>query len=307
MTKIIIIAGPTASGKTNFGIKLAKKLQGEVINADSMQVYAENPIISGQPTMEERQNVPHHLFGYVNGNEDYTVAKWIEDAVSKINNIKKLPILVGGTGFYLKHLMFGLSAIPDTSKEIRQQAHDLLDNMGNTAFHQLLMQMDLESASNINPNNTKRVLRAYEVFKSTGKPIHHWQKQNISYFPQSSFQLIVLLPPREIIYNHCNQRFLDMLDRGAIEEVKYLLKQNYNPISGVMKSHGIPELSKYLAGEWNLNEAIQKSQQMVRNYAKRQITWFKHQFKFLEVEPYFIENPEEEFDKALDLCKKFIK
>lgn len=306
MTKIIIVAGPTASGKTNFGIKLALELGGEVINADSMQVYAENPIISAQPTFLERQNIPHHLFGYVKGEEDYTIARWIEDAVDKINNIQ-IPILVGGTGFYLKHLMSGLSAIPDVPKEIRQQARDLLSEIGNIEFHNLLVQMDSQSASQIDPNNAKRVLRAYEVLKTTNKPIHYWQNQNISYFPISSFQLIILLPSREIIYEHCNKRFLEMLDKGAIEEVKHLLRQNYNPLSGVMKSHGVPELIKYLSGEWSLEQSIEKSQQVVRNYAKRQITWFKHQFNHPEIRPYFVTDPEQEFSQVLKSCREFIE
>lgn len=304
--KIIIVAGPTASGKTSFSIKLAQKLQGEVINADSLQIYSENPILSAQPTITEKQSIHHHLFGYVKGNEEYTIARWINDSYNKINDIDKLPVLVGGTGFYLKHLMFGLSAIPNIPEEIREQARLLLKEIGNIAFHKILMQLDPSSASIIEPNNAKRVLRAYEVFKATGKHIHHWQKHNIKYFPLSSFKLIILQPDREILYNNCNQRLLDMIELGAIEEVKYLLKQNYNSITGIMKTHGIPELKRYLSGEWSLEQAIEKSQQVVRNYAKRQTTWFKHQFNHPELEPYFVQQPTQEFDEVLQSCRDFL-
>lgn len=307
MNKIIIVTGPTASGKTNFGIKLAQRLGGEVINADSMQVYSENPIISAQPSLSERQNIPHHLFGYVKGNEEYTIARWIEESVSKIKSINGLPILVGGTGFYLKHLIFGLSNIPETPNEIRNQARNLLGELGNFEFHQLLMQCDKESALKIDPNNSKKVLRAYEVLKNTGKPIHYWQNYSAGNFPVSSFLLISLIPPREILYENCNKRFVEMLGSGAIDEVRYLMKQKYNPLCGVMKSHGVPELVKYLNGEWSIEQATDKSQQVVRNYAKRQITWLKHQFNSSELKQIAIEDPKNDFDNVLKLCKNFTK
>ncbi len=304
--KIIIIAGPTASGKTSFAVNLAKAVDGEIINADSLQVYQENPIISAQPTQLEKQNIPHHLFGYVKGSEEYNIFRWIDDACKTIKNLNKTPIIVGGTGLYLKHLIFGLSPIPDIAKEIRQEVMKLLDKIGGDEFYKLLVQIDPEAAARSDPNNVKRNLRAYEVIKSTGKSILFWQKHNISYFPISSFKLIILDPDRENLYKKCNQRLLDMIKAGALEEVKYLMKKNYNPITGVMKSHGVPELSKYIIGEWSLEQAIEKSQQVVRNYAKRQTTWFKHQFKHKELMPYFVKNPEDEFLKVLDLCKSFI-
>lgn len=288
--KIIIITGPTASGKTGFAVKLAQEIDGEIINADSLQVYTENPIISAQPTSLEKQNIPHHLFGYVKGDEEYNVARWIKDACKCIKSLKKTPIIVGGTGFYLKHLIFGLSSIPDIPNGIRDQAMELLDKLGNNKFHKALSELDPEAAAKIDPNNAKRALRAYEVIKFTGKSILDWQKENIRYFPISNFQMKILQPNREALYKKCNQRFLDMLDLGVLEEAKHLIAQNYNPISGVMKSHGVPELSKYLSGEWSLEEAIEKSQQVTRNYAKRQTTWFKHQFNHPELEVEFIKN-----------------
>lgn len=288
--KIIIITGPTASGKTSFAIKLAQEIDGEIINADSLQVYIENPIISAQPTAIEKQNIPHHLFGYVKGDEEYNVARWIKDACNCIKSLNKTPIIVGGTGLYLKHLIFGLSSIPDIPNEVKSQATELLDKLGSDGFHKSLSELDPEIAAKIDPNNAKRALRAYEVIKFTGKSILDWQKENISYFPISNFQMKILEPNREALYKNCNQRFLDMLELRVLEEVKHLMAQNYNPISGVMKSHGVPELSKYLSGEWSLEQAIEKSQQVTRNYAKRQTTWFKHQFKHPELEVEFIKN-----------------
>ncbi|MCT4635012.1 MAG: tRNA (adenosine(37)-N6)-dimethylallyltransferase MiaA [Rickettsiales bacterium] len=286
--KIIIITGPTASGKTSFAVKLAREIDGEIINADSLQVYKENPIISAQPTELEKQNIPHHLFGYVMGDEEYNVARWIKDACECIKSLKKTPIIVGGTGLYLKHLIFGLSSIPNIPDETRSQAMELLNKLGNDNFHKALSELDPEAAAKINPNNVKRSLRSYEVIKFTGKSILQWQKENISYFPISSFKVKILEPNREDLYKKCNQRFLNMLELGVIEEVRYLMAQNYNPICGIMKSHGVPELSKYLLKEWSLEEAIAKSQQVTRNYAKRQTTWFKHQFKHPELDVEFI-------------------
>lgn len=305
--KIIIVAGPTASGKTSFSIKLAKSLDGEIINADSLQVYSEIPILSAQPNMKERENIPHHLFSYITGNEEYNVSKWIEDASKTINNIKKLPILVGGTGLYLKHLVFGISSIPEINEDIRNQARELLSKIGNLDFHQILKEIDPEAAAKIDINNSKRALRAFEVMKSTGKSIHYWQKQNISYFPLSSFKLIILIPDREILYKNCNKRFLEMLENGALEEVKKLIAKGYNPYNTVLKSHGTPELSKYLSGEWSIEQATERSQQVVRNYAKRQITWFKHQFNHPDLDISFVKDSSQEFDDVLKSCIEFLK
>lgn len=289
MKKIIVIAGPTASGKTSLAIRLAQEIDGEIINADSLQVYQENPIISAQPTLTEQQNIPHHLFGYVKGDEEYTVARWIKDAINKIENIKKTPIIVGGTGFYLKHLIFGLSAIPEIPSEVRLQARQLHNEIGNGEFYKLLQKIDPVAALKLDLNDAKRVLRAYEVIQATGKPINYWQENNIEYFPISSFSLTILQPDRELLYKNCNQRFLKMLEMGAMEEVKHLMKQGYNLEVGVMKSHGVPELIRYLSGELELSQAIEKAQQVVRNYAKRQITWFKHQFNNPELDKRFID------------------
>lgn len=305
--KIIIIAGPTASGKTSFAINLAKEIDGIVINADSLQVYKENPIISAQPTAKERQDVPHFLFGYVMGDEKYDIARWIKNVCEIIAHSDKPIILVGGTGFYLKHLIFGLSSIPEIPDEDRDNFRTLAKEVGAINFHKLLKEVDPVSADKIEPNNIKKVLRAYEVLKITGYPLDYWQKNNLKYFPLSSFKMIILQPDREILYRNCNQRFLDMLGVGVLQEVKFLIDQNYNLETGIMKSHGVPELRNYLAGDWSLNQATEKSQQVVRNYAKRQTTWFKHQFNHPDLLSYVAENPNEEFCEILEQCKLFLR
>ena len=281
MKKITIIAGPTASGKTAYAIEMAKKINGEIINADSLQIYKENPIISAQPNIQEQQNIPHHLFGYVNGDEEYTIARWISDVKQKIEAIER-PIIVGGTGFYIKHLIFGLSPIPDIPEEIRSDARNLLQELGNQKFFKLLQEFD--PTVNLEINNTHRILRAYEVIKATGKNLSYWQANSIAYFPMDSFKLIILNPPREQLYQSCNQRFLGMIENGVIDEVKDMLSLGYTPMKGVMKSHGVPELIKFLSGEWTLDQAVGRAQQVTRNYAKRQTTWFKHQFESMELE-----------------------
>lgn len=305
--KIIIIAGPTASGKTSFAVNLAKEIDAIVINADSLQVYKENPIISAQPTAKERQDIPHFLFGYVMGDEKYDIARWIKDVCEIITHSNKPIILVGGTGFYLKHLIFGLSSIPEIPNEDRDNFRILAKEVGAINFHQLLKEVDPVSADKIEPNNIKKVLRAYEVLKVTGHPLSYWQKNNIKYFPLSSFKMIILQPDREILYHNCNQRFLDMLEMGVLEEVKFLIDQDYNLETGVMKSHGVPELRGYLDGDWSLDQSIDKSQQVVRNYAKRQTTWFKHQFNHPDLLSYVLNNPKEEFFEVLEQCKLFLR
>ena len=284
LEKILIVAGPTASGKTGLAINLAKKYGAEIINADSLQVYKENPIISAQPSLAERQNIKHHLMGYISGSEEYNISRWLSDCIKIINNSEKPLIIVGGTGFFLKHLVFGMSQIPEVPNQIREEVRTLYAKIGPLEFYNKLRELDLLSAEKLAPNNGHRTMRAYEVILATGKSLNYWQKKNESFFPIERFKMIIIEPPREQLYSNCNKRFLEMLDNGVIEEVKFLLKQNFNPNTGIMKSHGVPELSKYISGEWSLEQSIEKAQRAVRNYAKRKTTWFKHQFNHPELE-----------------------
>jgi tRNA dimethylallyltransferase len=289
--QIIIVAGPTASGKTGFAIKLASEIGAEIINVDSLQVYKENPIISAQPTKEEQQGIKHHLLGYVNGDEIYNIHRWINDSRLIIDNAKKPIIIVGGTGFFIKHLMFGFCDVPEINDEVRLDVRNLFKELGAEAFYKKLQELDPEGALKLDYNNSHRTMRALEVIKATGKPLSYWQKNNMTYYyPLDRFKMYVLSPPRDLLYRNINQRFIDMLNNGVLDEVSYILKQNFNPDTGIMKSHGIPELAKYINGEWSLEYATEKSQQVVRNYAKRQTTWFKHQFHHPELDLKFLYN-----------------
>ena len=301
--EIFIVAGPTASGKTSLAIKLAKKFSREVINADSLQVYKENKILSAQPSVEEQDGVTHHLFGYVNGDQEYNIAKWLEDVVPKINSIDKGSVLVGGTGFYLKHLVFGLSSMPDIPIEIRQETRQLFEELGPIDFYKILKNVDPLAASKIDKNNGHKTMRAYEVIKATNKSILEWQQENKTYFPINSFKLIILLPDRKKLYENCNQRFLNMLDQGAIYEVRHLMSKVYSASSGVMKSHGVPELIDYLLGNCSLESSIERSQQVVRNYAKRQITWFKHQFNHIDLKHCFVTDAEGQANEIIEFLE----
>lgn len=278
LKKILIIAGPTASGKTGLAIKLAKKYGAEIINADSLQIYKENPIISAQPSLAERENIKHHLLGYISGREEYNISHWLSDTVKIIKNSKVPLIIVGGTGFFIKHLIFGMSHVPEIPNEIRTEVRNLYNKIGSLEFYQKLKELDPYSAEKISPNNGHKTMRAYEVIVATGKNLNYWQQQKEIFFPIELFKMIILSPQRETLYSNCNTRFLEMLENDVLSEVKSLIDQNFNAESAIMKSHGVPELSKYIKGEWTLEKAIERSQQVVRNYAKRQTTWFKHQF-----------------------------
>lgn len=281
--KINIICGTTACGKTKYAVELAQKINGEVINADSMQVYFELPILTAQPTREEKQDIAHHLYGYASCASNISVAQWLLLACDKIQEVLakgKTPILVGGTGMYIKSLVYGIAAIPSIPEEIKQKVRDLINNSGEELY-ELLFQQDPLTAQQLKPGDKQRVGRALEVIMATNKPLAEWQKQKPQLlYPRSDFHLLLLTRPRAFIYENINQRFLDMLDMGALAEVQNVW-QKYGDIN-YPKAHGLPELIKYLKGEMSMDEAIAKSQQNVRNYAKRQTTWFNHQLDFDE-------------------------
>lgn len=293
MKQIIIVAGPTASGKTKLAIDIAEKIGASVINADSLQVYKENPIISAQPSLNERRGIDHFLFGYISGIEDYQIARWLRDVKKIIEESKNSLVIVGGTGFYIKHLLYGLAEIPEIPFAARNMAREMQVAMGNQKFHKLLEELDPEAAKIIDPNSYKRVLRAYEVVKYTGKSILTWQLDSKNFAMNlDNIKMVVIAPERESLYKLINERFINMLNNGAIDEVKNIINLNCNPLQGIMKSHGVPEIISYLKGEITLQEATQKAQQAVRNYAKRQTTWFKHQFNDEKLRKIVISAPD---------------
>ena len=282
MNKVIVVCGPTASGKTQFAHLLAKKNNGEIVNADSMQLYKSLPIITSSPSPKLRNELPYHLYNFLDINWEYSVAKYAQMAAEKIKEIstrRKLPILVGGSGMYINSLIKGFSHIPDIEPEVRAQVRSLRQSLGPNEFFELLKQSDPEIAKVLNIQDSQRVARAYEVFLQTGKSILYYQKSNIKLLEGFSFKVILLLPNRQFLYSMCNNRLEQMFKNGAIEEVKSLLNERGNINSSAMKSLGVKEIISYLEKRISKDEALEVATTRTRQYAKRQITWFKNQLQ----------------------------
>lgn len=305
MKPIVIICGSTASGKSAVATLLAKEFPAVIINCDSMQVYKEIPIITAQPTEEEQAGIPHKLYGYLSATERCTAGRWVHHAkeeIDKAHHANLLPIIVGGTGFYIRTLMQGIAPIPDTSTEMRKKIAELFETLGKEAFVKLLQELDPQTASQIDLANTQRVIRAMEVFEETGVPLSEWQQKphQIFYQPEQ-FQCFFLKPDRQKTYDKCDARFLHMLENGAIEEIKALDEMNLDPTLPAVQAHGIPDIMGYLHGSLSEEDMIRLGQQDVRRYVKRQITWFSHQLD--EAEQIEYETVEEAAKKILPMLK----
>ncbi|WP_419235475.1 tRNA (adenosine(37)-N6)-dimethylallyltransferase MiaA [Rickettsia endosymbiont of Nabis limbatus] len=280
---IIILCGPTASGKSYLGHAFAKACDGEIINIDSMQVYKEIPIITASPPENYKSEIPYHLYNFLPITEDFSVVKYLKLASEKINQIaasEKLPILVGGTGLYINSLVFGYNNIPDISDDLRQQVRKLHNEIGNIELHNRLTKLDTIASSRINQSDTQRLIRAYEVVLQTGKSIFFFQtlpkEQILSEF---NFKIIFLNPERKFLYKTIDERLANIFKDGAIDEVA-LIKKQFNSENYLnLKAVGIKEILAYLENKLTLNEALTLAQTRTRRYAKRQITWFKHQIK----------------------------
>ncbi len=275
---VFVIAGPTAAGKSKFSLDLAKKLNGIIINSDSMQVYKNLSILTARPTKEEMNNVEHSLYGYVDGGKRYNVEKWCKDASKVIEESfekNTTPILVGGTGLYINTLINGIINIPSIPEEIKIESEKILTKFGKDFLINQIKNIDPDSLNEININDNVRLRRIWEVFETTGKKFSEWKlNENKSFIKNYNFKLILFLPDRKKNYEIVNSRFIKMINRGAIEEVKNLLGENLNESLPVMRAHGVPEIKKYLENETTLEECIVKGQQVTRNYVKRQHTWW---------------------------------
>jgi tRNA dimethylallyltransferase len=281
--RIIIIAGATASGKSALAISLAQKLGGVIINADSQQMYCELRVLTARPTPEEEALVPHRLYGTLPACENCSAGKWLTFAKMEIDWAHaqgRTPIVVGGTGLYLKALMQGIADIPDIDASVRSQAVSDYASMGKDAFAERLKLVDAEFFQRLNMYDKQRLVRAYEVWLGTGKSLSWWQRQSVTPpYAKESFEVTVVNITREEIYRRCDARFLKMVEEGAVEEVRQLLALNLPPELPAMKSVGVKELSTYIRAEISLEMAIKKAQQATRNYAKRQLTWLRTQLK----------------------------
>ena len=275
-SKIILISGPTASGKSNFAIKLAKKISGEIINADSMQVYKELKILSARPDPKDYQKIKHHLYGFHNVRNNFSTGDWLKFAIKKINEIrkrKKIPIFVGGTGLYFKALTEGLVRIPNIPIRYRNKIRTLHENLGQKKFYQKLLKLDPSSKNKINSTDTQRSIRAYEVKSFTKKSLHDWFKNTKSLFTEDNFFKIYIDYPRQDLIDRINKRSEKMIKLGAIKEVKKFIKLKVRKDKSVNKAIGINEIKEYLNLEKELEETIEKISIKTRQYAKRQSTW----------------------------------
>lgn len=274
----IILAGPTASGKTALALQLAAQKNGVIINADSMQVYAGIPILTAAPTEAEKAQAPHRLFGYLDPAIPCSVGIWLEAArIAAYETWQegRIPIFVGGTGMYIRALMQGISPIPD----IAESAREKFRAMSTDAAYAWLQQHDPAMATKLEAGDTQRIQRACEVLHHTGKSLLHWQAiPPQPPMPEAQFMLYSLTLDRDLLYSRCNQRLEHMLAQGALEELQTLLDRNLPPDLPAMHAVGVPELARYLRGEWPLEQALEKAQQATRNYAKRQLTWLRNQF-----------------------------
>lgn len=280
-----IIAGPTASGKSAFAISKAENLNGVIINCDSMQIYDALPILTARPSAAEQATAPHKLFAFLHPATHYSAAMWRDDAVIEIQKAfdkGQTPILCGGTGFYLNALMKGLSPIPEIPAEARDKAVRLQRDVGNPQFHALLAEKDPETAAKLDPMNTQRLVRAWEVLDHTGEGLAAWQGKPVTTAPDDwQFHVTAILPDRDHLYNKINNRLDEMVDEGCLDEVKELAAMIENgdvPDDAlIVKAHGFRPFRHYLNGEWTLEQALDHTKTEIRQYAKRQMTWLRHQ------------------------------
>jgi tRNA dimethylallyltransferase len=277
---VIVIGGPTASGKSWLAGTLARELKGDVINADSMQVYAELPVLTAQPDAALRAAVPHHLYGVMSAREICSAARWAQLAWAAIDTVReqgRRPIVVGGTGLYLRALIQGLSPVPEIPAEIREASRALLKQLGPEAFYARLAGRDPAAAARLRPSDPQRLARAWEVLEATGRSLTDWHGEDGPGRPGGSFLTFVLIPERAGLYARIDQRFVEMVQGGGIEEVRALAGMDLPAAAPALKALGVPELRAYLAGSTDLETVLAAGQQSTRRYAKRQMTWFRNQ------------------------------
>jgi tRNA dimethylallyltransferase len=278
---MLAIVGPTASGKSTLGIEVALRLNGEIINCDSVQVYKEIQIATAKVPLEERKGVPHHLIDFVSPDINYTAGEWAREAANRIEEIERrghVPILVGGTGFYLRALRQPFFVSPPTDESLRRRLNRIREKHGPEHVHRLLKRLDPAAAQQFYPRDWPRTTRAIEVYLQTGQSIVD-QRPDRPEPPESSrrLRILALNPPRDQLYQRINERTEAHFQAGLVEEVRELLARGFSPTSNALGAHGYRRVVEYLQGLRDLDSAIEQTKLDVRHYAKRQLTWFRHE------------------------------
>ena len=274
--KVLILFGPTASGKSNLALKVSSNIDATIINADSLQIYKNLRILTSRPTVEDEKKVAHKLYGVMDGVDNCSVAYWLElvkKEIQKCWDRNKLPIVVGGTGMYLKALMEGISEIPSIPNSIKLETEEILKKNNLDYLYNEIFKVNQETR--INKQDRQRIVRAFNVLKSTGKTIEEWQKTNKRIFEEVHFERYLPQREREDLYKISEKRFDEMLRQGAIQEVKKLLEHDFNSKNSIMKAIGVREIQRYLKNEISKEECIDLSKKNTRNYIKRQLTWIR--------------------------------
>jgi tRNA dimethylallyltransferase len=278
---IIVIAGPTASGKSHLALAVAREFGGAIINADSMQVYRDLRVLTARPGETELAQAPHFLYGGIDAGESCSAGRWRGLALTEIaraRTARRLPIIVGGTGLYLSALLDGMADVPSVSAPIITETRELHARLGGEKFRAALAELDAEGAKRLHAGDTQRLIRAYAVVRATGVTLSEWQRrQKGGAKPDAA--AIVLLPPRDALYAAIDARLQSMFDQGAVEEVRALSARKLSPDLPVMKAVGVREIADFLAGKLTREQALNAAQQATRRYAKRQYTWLHHHLK----------------------------
>ena len=278
--RIWLIAGPTASGKSALALRLAETVGGEIVNADSMQLYADLRLLTARPSAQEEARAPHHLFGTVDAADGWSVGRWVRAAVPILGEIAargRPAIVVGGTGLYFSALTQGLAEIPQVPAEVRREAQDDYDMMGELSFRGRLGAHDPAAAIRIAPGDRQRLVRAWEVYAATGTPLTDWQQTGQPLLSGDAWRAVALEPPREVLYARCDMRLQAMAADGAVEEVAALVGRGLDPDLPIMKAVGVREFAAHVRGETSREAAIAAAQRETRRYAKRQLTWMRGQ------------------------------
>lgn len=277
----MLIAGPTASGKSALALRLARETGGVIVNTDSMQVYRDLRVLTARPHVVEEAEVPHRLYGHVDAAVNYSAGAYVRDAAALLEELRadnRLAIFVGGTGLYFKALTRGLSQVPPVPDNVRESVRQRLADQGPEALHAMLAIRDPAMAERLSPRDRTRVARALEVIEATGMSLRDWQaRASAPLLVPEGYEAIFLNPDRDDLYARIDARFVAMMEQGALEEVAAMGARQLDPLLPAMKAHGVPALLRYLLGEIPRDEAVAIGQADTRHYAKRQFTWFRHQ------------------------------